>query len=169
LYNLGLVSQNRRVRTIDIGDDVVLLTTALSAHFHARVRDALAAAGHPDLRDSHGYVFQHLIGGPAAIGVLAAALGMTQQGASKAVIELERLGYVVRRDHEPDRRQRRVELTDRGVDAVEAARRIRAAITVDARERLGPAGAAFVRSLRALAEDTGAAADLTGRRLRPAR
>ncbi|MEU3275652.1 helix-turn-helix domain-containing protein [Streptomyces antibioticus] len=56
----------------------------------ALVQGQLAEQGFGDLRFSHGYVFQHLIDEEPTVGELAAHLAMTQQGASKAVAELER-------------------------------------------------------------------------------
>jgi DNA-binding MarR family transcriptional regulator len=69
-------------------------------------------------------VFQHLVPGPVPVSALAGALGVSQQAASKSVIELERMGYV-RRQGTADRRVRVVELTDRGEAAVREARRLR--------------------------------------------
>src|SRR5579885_1202213 len=94
--------------------DLPLLFAALHAAANANVVRRIAAAGHPDLRPTHGYVFQHLIPGPSRITELADKLGMTLQGASKLVIELERLGYVTRRPDPADGRNRIVELTERG-------------------------------------------------------
>ena len=78
--------------------------------------DRLAEAGHPGLRNSHGYVFQRLVAGEPTIGALAASLGITQQGASKQVRELEELGYVERRPDPEDRRAKLVVPTERGLD-----------------------------------------------------
>jgi len=151
------------VETTPVGDDVLLLMTALVAHYQQRVRAHLAAAGMADLRDSHGYVFQHLVPGPKTVSALAGALGLTQQAASKAVIELELMGYVQRREDSPDRRVRTVELTPRGEQAVLVARQARAQI--DAEIRAGH-GDALARALRRLADETGAYERMNSRRLR---
>jgi DNA-binding MarR family transcriptional regulator len=97
----------------------------------------LHAAGHPDLRISHGFVVQHLVGGPVRIGDLAARMGVTQQAASKAVAELEVLGYVARTADPADGRVRRVGLSDRGLDAVSTTRAVRADIDRELGEALG--------------------------------
>src|SRR4051794_17063565 len=78
------------------------------------VQEQLADQGFGDLRFSHGYVFQHLIDAEPTVGELAAHLAVTQQGASKAVAELEHLGYCERAPDAADARIRRVRLTDRG-------------------------------------------------------
>jgi DNA-binding MarR family transcriptional regulator len=155
-----------RVETMPVGDDVLLLMTALVSHLRQRVRQRLSDAGFPELRDSHGYLFQHLMLGPMTIGALADAVGVTQQAVSKTVIELERSGYVRRRGDSADRRVRTVELTDRGEAAIEAARKARAEIDADVRRSLGRTGDELVRSLRRLAEQTGAYAEMNDRRLR---
>ncbi|MQY05563.1 MarR family winged helix-turn-helix transcriptional regulator [Actinomadura macrotermitis] len=104
------------------------------------VREQLEAAGFTGLRTSHGYVFQHLVDGRPTIGELAARLEMTQQGASKAVAELERLGYVERVPGERDARVRLVALTARGRAAVEAARSARRELEERLRARCGEQG-----------------------------
>ena len=83
----------------------------------ALVQEQLAAQGFGDLRFSHGYVFQHLIDGEPTVGELAAQLGMTQQGASKAVAELERLGYCERVADAADARVAGSVRADRGPGA----------------------------------------------------
>ena len=63
---------------------------------------------------------------------------MTQQAASKAVVDLERRGYVRREADPDDGRARRVALTERGEAAIDAGRRHRAAVEAELAERLGP-------------------------------
>ncbi|NHC46417.1 winged helix DNA-binding protein [Motilibacter sp. K478] len=99
----------------------------------------LDSAGFRALRQSHGYLVQHLIDGPKTIGQLAELLGMSQQGASKSVAELEDLGYVERHRGE-DARVRRVELTEHGWAAVESARAARKDLRRALRRRLGVEG-----------------------------
>jgi DNA-binding MarR family transcriptional regulator len=148
--------------------DLVLLFTALHAACDAEVVRRIAAEGYGDLRPAHGYVFQHLIPGPARVSDLAAKLGMTAQGASKLVIELEGFGYVARQTDPGDRRSHTVSLTERGWAAIESGRQARAAVTAQLREVLGePAADALVASLQQLAEQTGGLRTLLARRLRP--
>ena len=52
---------------------------------------------HPELRYSHGFVFQQLVEGPRAVGEVAENLGVTSQAVSKAARELD--GPRVRRAH----------------------------------------------------------------------
>lgn len=99
---------------------------------------------------------------------LAQKLGMTLQGASKIVLELEQLGYVVRHVDPDDRRNRIVELTPHGWAGIEAGRTARAAVTADLRAVLGePTAGDLIAGLQRLAEHTGGLRELLSRRLRP--
>jgi DNA-binding MarR family transcriptional regulator len=158
------------MESIPPDQDLTLLLAALDAAASAAILRRMAEAGHPGVRPTHGYVFQHLIPGPARVTELAPKLGMTPQGASKLVGELERLGYVERRADPTDGRNRLVALTARGWAAIEAGRAARAAVTADLRAALGePAAADLIATLGRLAEQTGALRDLLARRLRPGR
>jgi DNA-binding MarR family transcriptional regulator len=132
------------------------------------VQRRIAADGMGDLRFADGLVFQHLVPGPLPIGVLAERMGVTQQGASKAVADLERRGYVERVRDPGDARSRRAALTERGAAAIAAGRRHRAALEAELAERLGPRRVEGAR--RALTDalrELGAEAPVRGRRVRP--
>ncbi len=132
-----------------------------------QVQERLAAEGFADARFGHGFVFQHLVGGPLAIGDLARAMDVTQQRASKATAELEALGYVRREVDPGDARVRRIALTERGWGAIEAARRARAAVVGELRARLGGERVdAAEELLRDVLRETGAAAEVQARRVR---
>ena len=129
----------RRAEPLDIEQDPYLLLAACTAAGTQRVERRIAAHGFPALRQSHGYLVQHLVPGPKTIGQLATLLGMTQQGASKCVTELESAGYVARQADERDARVRAVALTDHGWAAVHAARTARRELRDALRARLGAA------------------------------
>jgi DNA-binding MarR family transcriptional regulator len=130
----------------------------------------MAEAGFHDIRPAHGYVFQHLVAGPQRISDLAGKLGMTAQGASKLVIELEGAGYVERRQDPDDQRNRFVSLTDHGWAAIQAGRDARAALTERLLGALGAEdGARLLDALQTLARKTGGLRELLARRLRPTR
>jgi DNA-binding MarR family transcriptional regulator len=141
---------------LDIGTLALFVGQAAAA----LVQEQLASQGFGDLRFSHGYVFQHLIDGEPTVGELATQLAMTQQGASKAVAELERLGYCERVPDAADARIRRVRLTDLGRQAVDAARHARTALDQRLAHRLGKQRLAEHRDLlvRLLGELGGTAA-----------
>jgi DNA-binding MarR family transcriptional regulator len=75
------------------------------------------------LRESHGYVIQHLIESERSITELAQRMEVTQQAASKAAAELLRLGVV--EIESIDGRTKRVRLSRRGWRIVRFSRRIR--------------------------------------------
>src|SRR6185295_13655061 len=104
-----------------------------------KIQRRMAQDGFDDARFGHGFVFQHLVAGPRTIGELARAMEVTQQRASKATAELEALGYVRREADPGDARVRRVALTERGRAAIESARRARAEVVGELRDKLGPA------------------------------
>ncbi|MFC4493474.1 MarR family winged helix-turn-helix transcriptional regulator [Streptomyces ovatisporus] len=153
-------------RALDTGMLALFVGFAASGH----VQEQLAARGHGDLRFSHGYVFQHLIDAQPTVGELAAELEMTQQGASKTVAELERLGYTERAPDPRDARVRRVRLTARGREAVEASRQARAELEERLAARFGEGRLAEHRELLAeLLQELGGTAVVRARRVRPPR
>lgn len=126
--------------SIDLATLAWLAGSAANEHLLGVVREA-----HPEIRNAHGYVFQHLLVGPCTIGELAARLGVTQQAASKVVGELTTLGYVTREPDEADSRVRRVALSRRGRAVVARGRAARAALE----DRLvGAVGLAAVNQAR---------------------
>ncbi|HEV8153262.1 MAG TPA: MarR family transcriptional regulator [Solirubrobacteraceae bacterium] len=150
--------------------DLSLLSLFAGWALADELQQRLAAEGFADLRFADGFVFQQLVPGPATIGALAGAAGVSQQAASKAVADLERRGYVRREADPADRRTRRVALTARGEDAVAAGRRHRAALDEELAARLGPRRVAAARRLLADAvEALGAGERVRGRRVRAPR
>jgi DNA-binding MarR family transcriptional regulator len=117
--------------------DIGYLALFVGQAFADGVIDALAAAGHPALRFSHGFVIQHVIDADRTIGELAGRMNVTQQGASKAVAELETLGYLERVPDPADARIRRVRLSARGRAAVQVTRRAREKIEQDLARKVG--------------------------------
>ncbi|MDQ2697576.1 MAG: MarR family transcriptional regulator [Actinomycetota bacterium] len=124
--------------------------------------------GHSALRISHGYVFQRLVAGEPTVGELSRALGVSQQAASKAIAELETLGYVERRGDTSDRRVTRLALTDAGAEAVAVARRARADLERAVADRVGAADlAAAHRVLTALLMQVDGEKAVRNRSVRP--
>lgn len=147
--------------------DVVLLVQALARLMSERTMEDLGVDG---VRENDGYVFQHLVPGPLPVSQLAERLGVTQQAASKAVLDLERRDLVAREPYGDDARVRLVALTERGWAAIEGARTARRAMSEEVAEVLGAQGAKrFARDLTAVLERFGGVQALMGRRLRPPR
>jgi DNA-binding MarR family transcriptional regulator len=102
-----------------------------------RLLQRIADAGHVGVKPSHGYVIQRLVEDQPTIGALAESLGMTQQGASKQVNDLEQLGYVERVSDKDDLRVRYVRLTGKGRAVLEAGRQARADLEREVVARVG--------------------------------
>jgi DNA-binding MarR family transcriptional regulator len=150
-------------------NDLVLWTQLLAESLNASMLDALRERGHPELRYSHGFLFQQLIEEARPVGEIAANLGVTSQAVSKAVRELEALGYVRREADPADARVRRVGLTANGQDAIEAAREIRASLNARFAETLGADRAqAAAATLADAVRESGALDAVRGRRMPPA-
>jgi DNA-binding MarR family transcriptional regulator len=117
--------------------DVVAAALLCGLALNEDVLRRLHERGHPALRFSHGFLVQHLVEGPIPVGALAERMDVTQQAASKAAGELEALGYVERVADPDDARVRRVRLSARGEQAVQATRAVRAEVAAELAERLG--------------------------------
>jgi DNA-binding MarR family transcriptional regulator len=124
-------------RVVEPGLDLTTYVAIVAPALNEVVIERLAARGFAGVRVSHGYVVQRLLGAEPTISALATSLGMTQQGASKQVLDLERLGYVERVSVVGDQRSRAVRLTDRGRAMVDSARAIRDDLERQVVERVG--------------------------------
>ncbi len=104
--------------------DLPYLGLFLGMRVNQLVAEEMRATGFPNVRESHGYVIQHLIEQERSITELAKRMEVTQQAASKAVAEMAGLGLleVVSGD---DRRAKTVRLTAVAWDSIRLARRIR--------------------------------------------
>ena len=104
--------------------DLGYLGLFLGMRVNQLVRERMEAAGFENVRDSYGYVIQHLIEKERSITELAERMEVTQQAASKFVVELEALGVI---DVVPgsDRRAKKVRLSLRGWNLVRAGRQTR--------------------------------------------
>ena len=147
-------------------DDPVLLLTAAAAQANHAIIEQLRADGFEDTRYADGFVIQHLVAGARPVGDLAPLLAVTQQAASKQIADLERRGYVRRRPSDVDGRVKLVELTERGVAVVQAARRARARVARRIERSLGREHDAFIEQLRIAADALGGVDALLDRRLR---
>ena len=117
-------SKTRNSPVIPAQLDLGYAALFLGLRFNELVRRRLEAAGFGDVRESHGYVIQHLIEEERSITELARRMEVTQQAASKAVAELLRLG-VVEAIRTTDRRSKRIRLSARGWLSVKLARQVR--------------------------------------------
>jgi DNA-binding MarR family transcriptional regulator len=104
--------------------DLAYLGLFLGLRVNDTVRERGAERGFRGMRDSHGYVVQHLIEADRTITELAARMEVSQQAASKSVAELVRRG-ILESVAADDRRTRTIRLSKRGWEAVHFARNTR--------------------------------------------
>jgi DNA-binding MarR family transcriptional regulator len=130
------------------------------------VREELARLGHADARDTHGFVFQHLVEGSRSISSLAERMGISQQAASKRVAEMVEMGYV-EIDPASRGRTRLVAIAPRGWDVIQQARAIRAMLHADLHAQLDPQDIATASTLlRQVLERLGGLEAISQRRVR---
>ena len=91
------------------------------------VMERTAKAGFTRVRESHGYVIQHLIESERTITELARRMDITQQAASKIVAELIDIG-ILKAIPANDRRTKRIRLSQQGWRCVRLGRRARTQI-----------------------------------------
>lgn len=124
----------------------VLLNVAFGA-FKAQLHRHLAEAGFADVGPSFGYVFRLLLARPASLRDVAERLGISAPGALKLVDDMVAKGYVQRMEHPTDGRVKRLVLTERGRQAVTAARRFHAMFEQGLAQRLGAPQVAAARAV----------------------
>jgi DNA-binding MarR family transcriptional regulator len=80
------------------------------------VHGELANRGHEGVRASHEFALRAIDGGADTATELGRSLSVSKQAAAKAVVALERLGYVERETDPNDARLKRLRVTVRGHD-----------------------------------------------------
>ena len=104
--------------------DLAYLGFFLGLRVNQLVMGRMTKAGFKHVRQSHGYVIQHLVETDRSITELAGRMRVTQQAASKVVAELKRLG-VLQTVPAEDRRAKKVRLSPKGWRMVRFGRRVR--------------------------------------------
>jgi DNA-binding MarR family transcriptional regulator len=107
--------------------DLSHLSFFLGLRVNDLVIERTLKAGFTGVRESHGYLIQHLMESERTITGLAKRMDVTQQAASKIVAELIHLG-IVEAIPAKDRRAKRVRLSRRGWRCVHLGRRARTRI-----------------------------------------
>ena len=109
------------------GLDLGHVALFLGLRVNQLVMERMRVRGFQSVRESHGYVIQHLIEKERSITELARRMEVTQQAASKVVAELAKLG-LVEVGKAADGRTRNVRLSRTGWNAIQESRRIRRGI-----------------------------------------
>lgn len=116
---------------------LALLANRLFKASEADFFEALAAAGHAEIRMRHTALFEALDETGTRASVLAERLGMTPQAVGQLLDEAEANGYVMRTQDAGDRRARVVTLTDRGRETVQMCYELLSRIELDYARLLG--------------------------------
>jgi DNA-binding MarR family transcriptional regulator len=114
VHNNGLVAEEGR--WFDQAEFPVLLRAARRTYATA-VRDALAAMGYDDLPRNGPYVIGGIALAGAPLSAIIARLGVSKQAAGQLVDTLVIRGYLNRSVDTQDRRQLKITLTERGLEA----------------------------------------------------
>jgi len=154
-------------RIIDLSAlDLGHLALFLGLRVNELVVTRMTRAGFTNVRESHGYLIQHLIESERSITELARRMEVSQQAASKSVAELVRLG-VLEESPNKDRRAKRIRLSAKGWKAVHASRKIRVGIHENLCRTVGERSVAHAkRTLITCLDQLGATSRIKGRRLR---
>ncbi len=105
--------------------------------FIAQLHDELSAAGYPDIRPTHGIVFQHLHAEGSRVTELAERSQVSKQWMGALVDDLEEHGYLIRLPDPRDGRAKLVRLTDAGSELMRVAERISLRIEAEWADRVG--------------------------------
>jgi len=147
--------------------DLAYLGQFLGMRVNQLVKEGLHSAGFANVRESHGYVIQHLIESERSITELAARMEVTQQAASKVVAELSSLG-ILEILPAADRRAKIVRLSERGAKAVQLGRQARKRIERRLIQALGSESYELAKSILSLGLETlGGIERIRSRRVQP--
>lgn len=113
------------------GLNIAMLCFIVSRAMEERVSAALAAAGFDDITTAQGRVFAQVAEEGSRVTQLAARARVTKQTAGFLVEALERAGYVRRVPDPADARARLVRIAERGMAAIQVARRAEAEIEAE--------------------------------------
>ena len=114
----------------------VLLTITYRAMVDELHRE-MALRGYGDLRPAHGFAFQRLTPDGATGNELAEFLDITKQAASQMVDYLEKRGYIIRRPHPRDKREKLILLSEKGWACTRSAEEILARLELRSAGMLG--------------------------------
>jgi DNA-binding MarR family transcriptional regulator len=112
-----------------------------------RMLAGLHARGFTDVHAAHLNVLQYPGPGGLRPSELAAQTRMTKQAVNYLLGQMERLGYLERRDDPADQRFKRIHLTRRGHRAIRTIREVIGEVEAEWEQELGPRNFAELREL----------------------
>lgn len=135
------------------GPNLAVLLSLAAETFRTKVLGTLAEHGYPDLRANDIVLLRLCATGRPTITELAELFGVTKQATSQVVDNLRSRGYVEGVQDPRDRRRVRMQLSQRGQQALAVAGTARVAEERRVATALGQDTAAFLRGLRLLTAD----------------
>jgi DNA-binding MarR family transcriptional regulator len=145
--------------------DLGHLALFLGLRVNELVLARMTRSGFRNVRESHGYVIQHLIQSERSITELARRMDVSQQMASKAVAELVCMG-ILEESPGKDRRAKLIRLSERGWKGVRAARQTRTSIHARLRKSIGEDNYERAqKTMMACLEELGGTQRIRGRRV----
>ena len=148
--------------------DLGYLGFFLGLRMNELIAESLVSAGFGKVRQSHGYVIQHLIEQDRTITELADRMEVTQQAASKIVGEMVELGILESVVAE-DRRARLIRISERGWQSVRLAREARRKVEARLIAKTGAAYNAAKATLLECLTELGGLQRVQSRRIREPR
>ena len=106
--------------------------------WRAEMRREMARRGYPWHREARGEVLAHLGPGGRSQAELVAAMGISKQAVQQLLDQLEADGVIARAADPGDKRAKRVELTQLGLEDFAVRNAVKRKIEDDYRKRLGP-------------------------------
>jgi DNA-binding MarR family transcriptional regulator len=103
----------------NLSNNINQLLSELSKDFDRRRLEKCHQRGYTDIRLSHFSLFSNLGYGTARLTELAEQAKITQQAMGKVVKEMERSGYISRREDSSDKRAKIIQLTTKGQKLVD--------------------------------------------------
>jgi DNA-binding MarR family transcriptional regulator len=159
-------SKQSEIQKPDNPDFAALL--AMSLHILTdNTRARLHNAGFTDIKKPYGFIFRAIAKDGASINELAALLEVSKQAASKIVDDMTTAGYVTRDEHETDRRSKIVRLSERGRQAMQAARKANQDLETKLEKRVGKTNLEAMRSVLSTFASEGDPTLYKQRRARP--
>ena len=123
------------------------LFTAAGQRLSAELDGALRDAGFPDLRSAHAPIFMGIAPEGSRVSELAVRARMTKQAAGELIRYLAERGFLTVAPDPSDRRAKRVELTERGWDAIMVGERVIAEFEAWLARQLGTEDVARLRQI----------------------
>lgn len=155
-------------RRLSKSPDFAILLASAYGVVAQRLLLAMAKSGIRGMRPAYGFVIRAVAAESPTINRLAELLDVSKQAASKLVDEMHRAGFVERQEDARDRRQTRLQLTEKGRAVFRRALGVSRTIERSLRRRVSDSDVnACRRVLIAFIEQHGQLEDVLARRARP--